>query len=65
MGKAGLLSIVGLGLGFVAGLAWGRSTRTEVGGHVTTAVNNGVVTVSLDARQAASDGLKNIFEDWR
>lgn len=65
IGRGGVAVVVGLGLGFVVGMAWGRSTREQVGGHVKTDVNDGVLTVSVDTKQAATDGLKDIFNSWR
>jgi len=52
--------------GFMVGLAMGRSTQSRIGENVSTSVSDGVLTVQVDAKRAASEGLERFFSDlWR
>jgi len=62
--RTGVAVVVGLSLGFIVGLAWGRSTREQAAGHVKTDIHNGVVTIEVDAKQAVTDGLAGIVQQW-
>lgn len=57
MTRAAILSILGLGVGFVVGLAWGQATRSALTGHVTTEAKGGKLIVTVDAGGAAREGL--------
>lgn len=64
MRAAGLaLGVVVLGglVGFIAGFAWGQGTRSALGDSTQTNFSGGVLTVSVNAKQALTAGLQGIF----
>lgn len=61
MNKAAALALFGLGLGFVAGFLWGQGTRDALSGNTTSDFSGGVLTVRLNAAQAARQGLAGLL----
>ncbi|WP_375191228.1 hypothetical protein [Marinobacter sp.] len=57
MKKAVPLAALGFLVGAVAGFAWGRKAKSNIGEAVRTDVSGGVVTVQFDSLQAARGGL--------
>lgn len=53
-------ALAGFVAGAVLGFLWGQATRSKIGDNVKTSVYNGVVTVSVDAKTAALQGLKSL-----
>ncbi|WP_432209981.1 hypothetical protein [Marinobacter alkaliphilus] len=64
MRKAIPLGLLGFIVGAVAGLAWGRKAKSNIGEAVSTDISGGVVTVQFDAKQAAKSGLADELQDW-
>jgi hypothetical protein len=64
MKKAIPLGLLGFIVGAVAGLAWGRKAKSNIGEAVSTDISGGVVTVQFDAKQAAKSGLADELQDW-
>lgn len=54
-----IVALLGL-TGFAIGFAWGRGTRDALPGATATTFNGGVLTVSVDARQALNNGLVSL-----
>lgn len=55
------LAVLGFMVGAVAGFAWGRKAKSNIGEAVSTDVSGGVVTVQFDSLQAARSGLADEF----
>lgn len=55
---------VGLCVGVAVGFAWGRTAKSEIGRSVTTRVDGGKVSVTLDLKQAAAAGLPDLLQQW-
>lgn len=49
--------VIGLCAGAALGLAWGQATRSQLGQHVTTQIDNEAVRVAVNYRAAALAGL--------
>lgn len=64
MKKTVPLGLLGFIIGAVAGLAWGRKAKSNIGEAVSTDISGGVVTVQFDAKQAAKSGLADELQDW-
>ncbi len=60
--RATAFTLGAIALGFVFGLAWGRSTRASVAGSVETDVSNGILTIKADLKTAALLGLQSILD---
>ena len=57
MGRSSLGFVLGLCAGAALGLAWGQATRSQLGQHVSTRVDNEAITVAVNYRAAALAGL--------
>lgn len=64
MKKAIPLGLLGFIVGAVAGLAWGRKAKSNIGEAVSTDLSGGVVTVQFDAGKAARAGLADELDAW-
>lgn len=53
--------VTGLLLGGIVGFMVGQSTREKVNTNTATSVNDGVVTVSVDIKNAAKQGVLELF----
>lgn len=68
MNKTVLISIAGLGLGFIVGafigFAWSQGTKSGIGDHTRTTVGGGKITVEVDYAAAAAQGAQQAIMDW-
>lgn len=55
--------MTGFIVGAVLGFAWAQGTRTALSKHTSTAVDSQAVTVRVDYRAAALDGLYSAFSN--
>lgn len=64
MQSAGVVGLVALavGAGFLLGFAWGQGTREALPGAMSSSYRDGKLTVTVDARQALSQGLTSLFQ---
>lgn len=51
--------------GYMVGLTLGQATNARVSENIKTKVNNGVITVTVDAKTAAREGLVSVWEKLR
>ena len=57
--------ITGGFIGYLAGLAVGKETNSMIGDNTKTKVHNGIITVQVDAKNAAKQGLVQAWENLR
>lgn len=57
--------IIGGVIGYSMGLAVGKETNSVVGDNTKTKIHNGVVTVQIDAKNAAKQGLVQAWEKFK
>ena len=57
--RAAVLVTLAVGLGFLAGMAWGRGTRYALPGATRTRFDGGLLTVEIDTGAALASGLLN------
>ncbi len=62
MTRATAFTLGAVALGFVFGLAWGRSTRASVADSVKTETSNDILTIKADLKTAALLGLQSILD---
>ncbi len=55
--KPGLFSVLGFVMGAALGFAWAQGTKQALPKRVSTRVSGGVMTVKVDIKGAATDGL--------
>ena len=59
--KPGLLSLLGFISGALLGFVWSQGTKSALPGRVKTNISGGIVTVEVDAKGAAKDGLLSLL----
>lgn len=57
--------IIGGSIGYAMGLAVGKETNSVVGENTKTSIYNGVVTVQVDAKNAAKQGLTQAWDKFK
>lgn len=57
--RVGALAVLGFVAGALVGFAWGQASRSRVSSAVTTGVDHGKITVTIDAAQIAAGGVGN------
>ncbi len=59
--KPGLFSLLGFIIGAGLGFAWAQGVKKALPGRVTSTMSGGIVTVKVDAKGAAIDGLSTLL----
>lgn len=63
VGLGGL--IIGGAVGYAMGLAVGKETNSAISQNTKTSIYNGVVTVQVDAKNAAKQGLVQAWDKFK